>query len=908
MSSFRKAKSSPKSYISDPKQIKDIVIGTLGKASEIVGSSLGPGGKITLIESDMVSVPSILTKDGVSIFRALGAQNSYEHVILEAARDAAQKTSELAGDGPQPLYAKVLTPNGFIAMGEIKIGMQICGTNGTMQTVLGVFPKGQKEIYEVEFSDERIVECCADHLWKVTTNYGKEKVMNTASLMEDYKVVSNGYSKYKYYTPNTTVEFNENKKEMPLDPYLVGLLIGDGSLSGTGSIELSLGKPKQHILDKIKLPDGIFMNSTFVESKNSYRVKLSGKTPDGRSIADIVETIGLLDTLSATKFIPKYYLYSSKQTREALLQGLLDTDGHVNVRDRFEYSTVSEELFKDFKTLTQSLGIATFCSTLERKPDSSYSNTPIHRATELKGYRFGNKIINIRSTGKFTEMQCIKVSGLDSLYITDNFIVTHNTTTATVLASNIVQNLYKFCEENKKYSPQKAVRSIMKATRELLIPYIRSRALPVSQENGLLNMVAKISANGDGEIADAVVKAFEILNFGESSHITIRQVSGEPRYDVQQIDGYPIPIGYEESLGKLHSTFLNDQANQRIVLNSPRYVLFDGQLNDLAVLYPLFAELHRISKAENKPELKNVVIIAHGFSESVISQLAWNWSQADSLNVIALRTPMAAFLNSQTAFLYDLSAFTGAKVFGLKDPIQKAEPDDLGTGAELFECFRFRANIVGDSDPINIEVRSEDLETQLASAESLAEKSWLQERIGKITNGIARLTIYGGSIGELREKHDRVEDAVLSCRAALAHGALPGGGRLSIDMALLLSEKLESNDPAREVLVYALLALPNRLLDNAGYNEEEIKTIVSQLIDNPEQVYDIENQKFGSALELGLFDSTKAVEESLANAVSIASVLGTMGGIIVFPRDDNFEREEAGLDALHLRNVSLGQE
>lgn len=484
------------------------------------------------------------------------------------------------------------------------------------------------------------------------------------------------------------------------------------------------------------------------------------------------------------------------------------------------------------------------------------------------------------------------------------------TTTATVLSYSIIENLYAFCEKNPKFSPQKAVREINKALRTILVPYIHSRVTKISIDDtqNLARSVAKVSANGDDEIADAVIGAFRAVGFGESSHVTIRQQTGEPHYEVKLIEGFPLPIGYEESVGRLHSTFINDHGQQRVYLNKPCFILFDGQMNDLGPLYPLFDKLNHMVTKEGKNEYKNIVLVAHGFSESALSQLVINWAEAGTLNVVPLRTPMAQFLNSQTHYLYDLSAFTGAKVFGLKDPIQKITSDDLGSGMQDIEIHRFRTSIVGDPDPTNIEVRAEDLQTQLEAAESIAEKTWLQERIGIVTNGIARLTIFGGSSGELKEKHDRVEDAVLSCRSALAHGALPGGCRIAIDMALLLCEQVEAGNPAREVLVQSLLSLPHRLLDNAGYDSEGIKAVINRLIENTNEVYDIENGVFGDAFELGLFDSTKAVEESLCNAISIASVLGTMGGIVVSPRDSVFEREEAGLDALHIRNSSLGQD
>jgi chaperonin GroEL len=477
------------------------------------------------------------------------------------------------------------------------------------------------------------------------------------------------------------------------------------------------------------------------------------------------------------------------------------------------------------------------------------------------------------------------------------------TTTATVLAYNIILNLFDFCENNPKYSPQKAARRITKVAREILVPYIRSRSIPIGEENKeMLKMVAKISANGDEEMANAVIQAFEEIGYGDASHVTIREVSGSPGYKVQRIDGFPIPIGYEESIGKLHNAFVNDQANQRCFLEKPLFLLFDGVLNDLITIDPLLAAIGT-KYVEGNADFKNIVIFAHGFSENVLTTLAFNFANPGTINVLPVMTPMAQFLNSQTHFLYDLAAFTGAKVFGLKDQVSTATLQDLGAGMESFECYRFRSTVIGDPDPVNVEVRAEELKTMKENAESQAEKIFLEERIGKITNGIAKLTIYGGSNGELKEAHDRCEDAVCAVRSAISHGALPGGCRIALDMAFKLAQELPEGDPAREVLMPSLLALPNTLLDNAGYNSAEIEDALAKLVRDNELVYDIENEKFGKAEELGLFDATKAVEESLVNAVSIATVLGTMGGIVCHPRDEVFERSEAKADAEFTRAV-----
>jgi chaperonin GroEL len=471
------------------------------------------------------------------------------------------------------------------------------------------------------------------------------------------------------------------------------------------------------------------------------------------------------------------------------------------------------------------------------------------------------------------------------------------TTTATVLSYNIIKNLFEFCKNNPKYSPQKAARRIQKVTDELLLPYVESRAIKVNEDNKeLLRMVAKISANGDGDMADAVIQAFEEIGYGDASHVTIRELSGKKSYKVERIDGFPIAMGFEDSIGKLHVAFINDQANQRCYMEKPLFVLYDGNLTDMVTISPLLAGIgQRFMNGET--EFKNIVIFAHGYSENVLTALAYNFADPNTMNIIPMVTPMQQFINSQTHFLQDLAAFTGATVFGLKNHLSKAQPSDLGKGMESFEASRFRSTVVGEPDPTNVEVRADDLKVQMTHAESQAEKLSLEERIGKITNGIAKLTIYGGSNGELKEAHDRCEDAVCAVRAAISGGAVPGGCRMSIDMASQLMLTLEEGDPAREVLVPSLLALPEKLLDNAGNNKADIEVVMNKLIHDDSLCYDVENDKYGKAEDLGLFDATRAVSQSLSNAVSIACVLGTMGGIVCHPRDEHFERNEARLDS-----------
>jgi len=465
------------------------------------------------------------------------------------------------------------------------------------------------------------------------------------------------------------------------------------------------------------------------------------------------------------------------------------------------------------------------------------------------------------------------------------------TTSATVLAAAMTTYLYQVCEDNPRLSPQRVARDVSKVVRNDLVPYIKEKATKIvfGENDSLLYQVAKISANGDDDIAEAVLKAFDLIGYSNSSHVTIKELSGPYGYEVSVVEGYPISIGLEESTGKLQNAFINDVTNQRCYVEKPLYLLIDGQLSDLMSVHRILEAVGE-TYANGSVDHKNIVIFAHSFSESVLTNLAFNFANPETINVVPIMTPKAGFLNAQTHFLYDLAAFTNAKVFGLKDSVAKAQIKDLGTSTS-FESSRFRSTIVGDPDVTNIEVRVEQLQTQRKNPESVAESMWLDERIGKLTSGIAKITVYGGSSGELKEMVDRVEDAVLSVRSAITRGVLEGGCRTLIDLTIMV-QKGDHPIHVKQVLIPSLMTPIQKILENAGYNDGESGDIVSKLIENPNQVYDVSEGKFGTALELGLFDSTAAVEEALKNALSVAVVMGTCGGVVCYPRDPNKDYDE----------------
>ncbi|MFA5406957.1 MAG: TCP-1/cpn60 chaperonin family protein, partial [Candidatus Nanoarchaeia archaeon] len=158
--------------------------------SDIVRSTLGPMGMDKLLVDAQGRV--VITNDGATILREMSLEHPAARMMVEVAR--AQEVA--VGDGPQPLYSKVLTPDGFVLMGSLKVGDVVCGTGLSSQRVLGVFPKGVKRVYKVCFSDGSVVECCEDHLWCVKNCEGISKVVSTRQLFADLTKWDT-----PYYTP-----------------------------------------------------------------------------------------------------------------------------------------------------------------------------------------------------------------------------------------------------------------------------------------------------------------------------------------------------------------------------------------------------------------------------------------------------------------------------------------------------------------------------------------------------------------------------------------------------------------------------------------------------------------------------------------------------------------------------------
>ncbi len=504
------------------------------------------------------------------------------------------------------------------------------------------------------------------------------------------------------------------------------------------------------------------------------------------------------------------------------------------------------------------------------------------------------------------------------------------TTTATILAEAIVANTIAFCNNNPGYSPQAVVRELHSYFSELIEPHLRELAsqypcdLETEAGRKLVYAVAKTSANGDTELADAVLTCFDLV--GDDGNVTIVDQNGPSGYFVDKIEGYPVPnMGYERSCGPFYPKFINDPSSQRILLEDCYVVIWNGKIQEplqLANLMERIGEMWANSKNSEHPAPHNIIIVAHQFSEQVQATLAINFENPSTINIVPFLSPFEVTDPGQQGFMEDLVAITGqAELFDPMSHNMDILPLNSLGKIKNFECSRGRANFIGDftEHEMNILERVEIIKNQMkAETTGKLEKDSLQQRIGKLTGGIARLKVIGPSTGEIRERKDRADDAIRAIQGAVKHGCLPAGGYgLMSCINVLRTSNIDVEEYRQvhpswmfwktsiidvpsvlfDVLVLSLEAPIRRLYANVGMNEQEVDSVLETLEDNAANdipcIYNALSREWADAPSEGLMDSLPAVLEAVRNSLSIASLLGTLGGTVVFHRNEDMEMAEA---------------
>lgn len=354
----------------------------------------------------------------------------------------------------QPLDTKIITPTGWKLMGDIRVGDRVIGGDGKPKTVVGVYPQGKKEVYEVTFSDGRKTKCCKEHLWNVTTRTRRNHkrgytVMSLEDMMKSPIKTNKGFT---YQIPTCgPVEF-EQSVPLPVDPYLLGALIGDGCLTMkkspvNGGTVLYFNNSEFDVI-------GTVMNK--LQARGSYLWYDKHSTNqfvirNCKWLKAAITALGL-NVKSTERFIPEQYLLSDVFSRKSLMCGLIDTDGNVLKNGVVRYSTKSASLARDVCRLAHSLGYKASVKTagVNRQDEynvsicangdvfSSKKHKDKMRVADQSRNRTENvsaiSIVSVNPVGE-EECQCIMVDSQEHTYLCDDFIVTHNTVGLLLAAS-----------------------------------------------------------------------------------------------------------------------------------------------------------------------------------------------------------------------------------------------------------------------------------------------------------------------------------------------------------------------------------------------------------------------------------------------------------------------------------------
>lgn len=345
-----------------------------------------------------------------------------------------------------PLDEDVLTPDGFVKMRDITVGSKVISGNGTVCNVIGVYPQGKKDVYRINFSDGTSVECCKEHLWKVQTIDDRRKDRRghenyrVIPLEKMIKSLTRRNGKESNYSVDFVKPVQFSKKDLKIPAYVIGVILGDGNLTDGTPI---ISNPEYEIYEKVKSLCSNKYEVNYIKSKNRcQRFSIKGMSEE-------IKELGLFGRRSHEKHIPSNYLYSSVEDRLELLRGLCDTDGSVSKGEFIDYSTASEQLANDIVFLARSLGgRATFrksglhyTTKAGEKVECKYRYritlslnglfVPVSSEKHLKKYyankRVTKKFIKSIEYSRKCECQCIEVDDPSHLYVTRDFIVTHNT-------------------------------------------------------------------------------------------------------------------------------------------------------------------------------------------------------------------------------------------------------------------------------------------------------------------------------------------------------------------------------------------------------------------------------------------------------------------------------------------------
>ena len=442
------------------------------------------------------------------------------------------------------------------------------------------------------------------------------------------------------------------------------------------------------------------------------------------------------------------------------------------------------------------------------------------------------------------------------------------TTTSTLLATEMIKHGLKQIRQGVNAVEIK--NEIDKIVDEI-VSEIKETAIEISSEEQI-KQVATISGNNDSEVGNLISEAIDKV--GRDGIVTIEESkSGETTLEV--VEGMQFDRGYKSPY------FVTNNTTMQAVLDNPYILLYDGRISTAQELLQVLTK----ANSENRP----LLIVAEDIGDEALATLIVN-KMRGIVQVCAVKAP--DFGERKTLILEDIAILTGGQVIskdkGLKlDKLSTQQLSQyLGTTRLVTVSKEDTTIIDGKGEEKALANRAMEIKDQIEKATSFYEKEKLQERLGKLIGGVAIISVGGNSDIEIKEKKDRVEDALFATKAALADGIVPGGGATLYKLSINQKEDGNTNVAiARDIVRKALQAPFIKILSNAGVETWWEYTPTET------EIYDAKNHQMASAIESGIIDPAKVVITALKNATSVAGTILTTESV-VFEKKDKDEKAD----------------
>ncbi|HLV62317.1 chaperonin GroEL [Galbibacter sp.] len=429
------------------------------------------------------------------------------------------------------------------------------------------------------------------------------------------------------------------------------------------------------------------------------------------------------------------------------------------------------------------------------------------------------------------------------------------TTTATVLAQAIVKEGLKNVTAGA--NPMDLKRGIDKAV-EALVADLKKQAQTVGDSSEKIKQVASISANNDDTIGDLIAKAFEKV--GKEGVITVEEAKGTDTY-VDVVEGMQFDRGY------LSPYFVTDTDKMIAELDNPYILLFDKKISNLQEILPILEPVAQSGRP--------LLIIAEDVDGQALATLVVNKLRG-GLKIAAVKAP--GFGDRRKAMLEDIAILTGGTVISEERgfSLENASLDMLGT-AETVTIDKDNTTVVNGSGATDqIQGRVNQIKAQIESTTSDYDKEKLQERLAKLSGGVAVLYVGAATEVEMKEKKDRVDDALHATRAAVEEGIVAGGGVALLRAKATLDKIKAENDDEEtgiQIVSRAIEAPMRTIVENAG---KEGSVVVAKVYEGKKDFgYNAKTDAYVNMLEAGIIDPTKVTRIALENAASVAGMILT---------------------------------